>query len=275
MKDVKSFSFSYFAFSILSILLYLNTKAQTNLICNGGFEDYVFPPGANLAPQSQVPCWSTSSSMGMIEVWTDVLNPTPFEGRQFVEINAFGHDTLYQDFSVSGAGGLLIKFAHRGRNGVDVMGVQVGPVGGPYTVLGQYADPDSVWGYHSASYTIPSGAFSNFRIKLYSIATSGNMASMGNFLDSVTVIASTTSIDEHLLAGTCIYPNPANDVIHIKNIPVGTSLSIFDVTGKIVHKSITETGETHINTNSFAEGTYFVQLKNNEVLTNKKLIINR
>lgn len=270
---MKKFTGIYF---ILSVFFCLNTKAQTNLICNGGFEDYIFSSGANLAPQSQVPCWSTSSSMGMIEVWTDVLNPTPFQGRQFVEINAFGHDTLYQDFSLSGASDLLIKFAHRGRNGVDVMGVQVGPVDGPYTFLGQYADPDSVWGYHSASYTIPSGYLTNnFRIKLYSISVADNMASMGNFLDSLTVVTSTTSIDENFLAGTFIYPNPAKDVIHIKNIPVGTSLSIFDVTGKIVHKSITEAKEIHINTSNFADGIYFVQLKNDETLTNKKLIINR
>jgi hypothetical protein len=86
---------------------------------------------------------------------------------------------------------------------------------------------------------------------------------------------STMSVDTHTHSNILLYPNPANDVVTIDNIPDNSIINIYDITGKLVYTSQTDT-QTVINIADFANGIYLVQLvSNNQQQTVKKLVINR
>lgn len=72
-----------------------------------------------------------------------------------------------------------------------------------------------------------------------------------------------------------VYPNPANDFITISNIPVGSSIKIFDVTGKIIWNTSESTQKISINTSAFTNGIYTVYIINNKIMAAKKIVINR
>lgn len=85
-------------------------------------------------------------------------------------------------------------------------------------------------------------------------------------------VLSTTS--NALKTGVLIYPNPVKDILSIKTINSKvqiTSLSIFNVTGKLILKSNTS---KHINTSSFSPGIYILKIESKEGdVLNKKLVI--
>ena len=155
-----------------------------NFICNGGFDNTFIT--SSVTQLTLVPCWNTMESDGKMEVWACNFNSVPcYNGIQFVELNANGPSTMYQDFNVSAGVGLTIGFAHRGCAGTDTMGVAIGPVGGPYTSLGKWGDGTTAWGYYTTNYT--TGSAGSYRILFTPIYWAGNNPAIGNFLDSVSV----------------------------------------------------------------------------------------
>jgi len=72
-----------------------------------------------------------------------------------------------------------------------------------------------------------------------------------------------------------VYPNPANESVTITNIPSGSTVSVRDVTGKIIYNSEVEQSTTIINTENFVNGVYFVTIENNGNTTNVKLVVNK
>lgn len=85
-----------------------------------------------------------------------------------------------------------------------------------------------------------------------------------------------TSIGDRVLtAQVNLYPNPAERVVTIEHIPVGTRLTVSDVAGREVYYiKATEEYQT-IYTGDWPRGVYFIQLENNHGSVNKKLIISR
>jgi hypothetical protein len=72
-----------------------------------------------------------------------------------------------------------------------------------------------------------------------------------------------------------IYPNPANEIVNISNIPIGSTLNITDITGKTVFNSTIITDQTTISTRDFVNGIYFIRVENNGIVSNKKLVVNK
>lgn len=162
-------------------------SAQCNLLCNTDFENIPSINSYSVINASQVPCWGTTASDQMIEVWHSGFNSVPsYSGSYFIELNANMVSTLYQDFVATPGTTVNISFAHRGRQGIDVMDVVLGPVGGPYTSLGTYSDGNMAWGYYTTSYIIPTGVGNNFSLRFNSISAAGG-ASSGNFLDAISI----------------------------------------------------------------------------------------
>ena len=66
-----------------------------------------------------------------------------------------------------------------------------------------------------------------------------------------------------------IYPNPSNDVIHIKNIKPNNTIRIFDLTGK----QLLQSSESEVNISKLNSGLYQVLIidENNITVANKKL----
>ncbi|MDY0217194.1 MAG: T9SS type A sorting domain-containing protein [Bacteroidales bacterium] len=59
-----------------------------------------------------------------------------------------------------------------------------------------------------------------------------------------------------------IFPNPTSDIIFIKDIEVGTQLSIYASNGTLVHRSVAHDENTQVNVSNFSNGTYILKMKN-------------
>jgi gliding motility-associated-like protein len=165
-------------------------SAQCNLLCNTDFEDnqVTTPGGIAIVDASLIPCWQTTANDNQIEVWNNGFNGVAsYSGSQFLELNAYMVSTIFQNFTVAPGTALTIEFAHRGRDGVDVLSLDIGPVGGPYVTLGSYADDNTAWGYYSVSYTIPTNLGNLYSLRFNSVSSAGGNPAIGNFLDAVSV----------------------------------------------------------------------------------------
>lgn len=180
-----------FVLLLLSLLLIVRSaRAQgCNLLCNENFENAIVtnPGGYATVDASQVPCWQTTAPDNAIEVWNSGFSGVPaYSGSQFIELNANFASTLFQNYTVIPGTNLLISFAHRGRAGTDVMDVEIGPVGGPYTNLGSFSD-GMAWGYYTVAYTVPNNLGTNFTLRFAAISTATGNPTVGNFLDAISV----------------------------------------------------------------------------------------
>jgi gliding motility-associated-like protein len=157
--------------------------------CNGSFETPsatgIYP---NMVSENLVTCWDTSAADGIIELWPspNYENVVAYEGNNFIEMNGNSIDTFTQDFTTSPGAQLTISFAHRGRQGTDVVGVEIGPTGGSYVSLGNFSDGQT-WALHNVNYTVPSSGGNNYTIRFVSISSAGGSTTVGNFLDAVSV----------------------------------------------------------------------------------------
>jgi gliding motility-associated-like protein len=173
---------------ILFFLFSSQTYSQCNLLCNTDFENNQITTSLIIFDAINVPCWGTTAADNQIEVWTSgSLGVPSYSGNQFVELNANVVSTLYQNFTTLPGTSLSISFAHRGRSGVDVMSVSIGPVGGPYTTLGTFSDGNTAWGYYTASYLVPVGLGNNYSLRFNSVSAAGGNQSIGNFLDAINI----------------------------------------------------------------------------------------
>lgn len=71
-----------------------------------------------------------------------------------------------------------------------------------------------------------------------------------------------------------IYPNPAKETAIIGNLASGSTLTITDITGKVVYSTFINKEQVIINTSEFENGVYIVQIANNHAVYNKKLVVN-
>ncbi|WP_412476438.1 fibronectin type III domain-containing protein [Flavobacterium sp. TBRC 19031] len=170
------------------------TPVGTNF-CNGSFENPAtsgaFP---NMLNESAVPCWETSAPDGILEVWPQGFeSAVAYQGTQLIEINGNSTATVFQDFTTYPGAELQISFAHKGRWGNDVVRVEIGPVGGPYTSLGQFNDGNAAWVFHTLNYTVPTSGGSNYSLRFVSVSSSGGDPTVGNLLDAVSVTSTECS----------------------------------------------------------------------------------
>lgn len=72
-----------------------------------------------------------------------------------------------------------------------------------------------------------------------------------------------------------VSPNPATDyfTIYTNAGENNYSLSIKDITGKLVYKYLTENSETTVNTSGYGKGVYIIELSEGNKISRKKLII--
>ena len=71
-----------------------------------------------------------------------------------------------------------------------------------------------------------------------------------------------------------IYPNPGDDVLYFQlNNGNIQSLSILDLSGRLIYHSNTEHKVQEVSTNNFAEGTYMILVETNSNIISRKVII--
>ncbi len=72
-----------------------------------------------------------------------------------------------------------------------------------------------------------------------------------------------------------IYPNPSNGIFKV-NLPSNNkvvNISITDITGKVVYKSVVNGANTYIDLSNNPQGIYLLKLEMNEEIINKKIIL--
>lgn len=72
-----------------------------------------------------------------------------------------------------------------------------------------------------------------------------------------------------------IFPNPAKGSATIANLPSGSIIKIFDMTGRTVFNITAKNNQEKIDTSNLANGVYVVQVTNKKSVINRKLIINK
>lgn len=155
---------------------------------NGGFEAPVIPNASvSMTPQAQVPGWSTTDSLGQVELWSSGFNGVQAAaGRQFAELNANSASRLFQDVATTPGQTLSWSLKHRGRTGTDVMRVVIGTPTGTLIQNGpNLSDGTGAWGTHTGTYTVPAGQTVT-RFGFEAVSSAGGNASVGNFLDDIT-----------------------------------------------------------------------------------------
>lgn len=72
-----------------------------------------------------------------------------------------------------------------------------------------------------------------------------------------------------------IYPNPANDVVTVSNIPETATLVITDMTGKKLYQTTNSKTKETISTTRFANGIYMIHINHSGISVTQKLVVNK
>lgn len=93
---------------------------------------------------------------------------------------------------------------------------------------------------------------------------------------TVTISSASAGVDENLLPGVNIYPNPATEFISI-NAVNGVNvdaITVYDMMGKVVYiNNISISGQDNIPAESWAKGTYNVQLRSSGKTITTKIVL--
>lgn len=151
------------ALGLFAAPVVLAAPAGAFSLINGGFEDpdiaFANQAGTgpaqgyptSIVPDSRVPGWSTTDSTGRIEIWKQNIfssalqrnTPPAYEGSQYAELNSSESASLFQDVVGIPAGSLVgYELAHRGRDGLDTMNLEIIDLGADNTPSGSGANAD-------------------------------------------------------------------------------------------------------------------------------------
>ena len=72
------------------------------------------------------------------------------------------------------------------------------------------------------------------------------------------------------------YPNPARDIVHVQCTVDDAQLTVTDMNGKVVYAvEGTHTGTIELNVSGWSAGVYFVNLRDNDKVITKKLVVTK
>jgi hypothetical protein len=163
---------------------------------NGGFDEND-PPGDFTYfafPEDQVAGWETTASDGKIEIWDSGFNNVDsYEGDFHAEINGNEAAMLFQKIKVEEGDVLTWEIAHRGRDGKDSMYIYVGPVDEEPELNASVQTDNDAWKTYRGEYWVSSNVDSVF-LGFKAGATASNSATVGNFIDFVSLVIVDTKI---------------------------------------------------------------------------------
>jgi hypothetical protein len=71
-------------------------------------------------------------------------------------------------------------------------------------------------------------------------------------------LQSTASLNDFDNGQVVLYPNPAQNIIHIKNLSGNKTIRIFDINGRLVHQ--TKTASNTLSIAGLNQGFYFLEI---------------
>ena len=94
--------------------------------------------------------------------------------------------------------------------------------------------------------------------------------------DSIHIeMKNTIGMDEWQKANVLLYPNPADEVVHIE-LPTCTGevkVNIYDLNGTVVKQVISDIHTMQIPVGDLPSGQYIIQLHNDQTILQKKIVI--
>lgn len=78
-------------------------------------------------------------------------------------------------------------------------------------------------------------------------------------------------IDVYAVSSISVYPNPARSLLYIRGAGVGQTLSIYDISGRLISSRIIKGDNEYIDVAALLQGTYMIELSNqgNRIWTGK------
>jgi len=106
-------------------------------------------------------------------------------------------------------------------------------------------------------------------------AANGNGGTTGDVIYTTELSVSQQHVglsDDILAQEINIYPNPADEFVNIDS-PLGSAITIFDMSGRIVDNIENTNSEIKINLNTYNSGLYTILITNDGSVATKKLIV--
>jgi hypothetical protein len=185
----------------LFTLVLMSGFANANLIVNGGFENNAVNDGKwKWYASSNVDGWEGDN----IEIWDSLNGVHAYEGENHAELNAHpgtGHAfTIFQTFATVANESYNLSFAYRARsNNDEAFLVEV--MAGTAIVFTELVDDHitSGWKVFNAMFTA-----TDTTAKLSFTSVSPSTATVGNFIDDVSVVSAPGALILFLLGGSLV-----------------------------------------------------------------------
>ena len=131
----------------------------------------------------------------------------------------------------------------------------------------------SIATYHN-TLTLKKGAVAAFPADLTSLSNLGIVLTQNDYNMPDNIICLVTGINSKLKKELAsVYPNPANSAINITLTQAGNNeITITDLNGRVMYQKNTSFLNSAISLANFANGVYFVSVKNNNQVDNLKFV---
>ncbi len=242
-----------------------NSRADTNLIVNGSFEDPDI--GWSFGTFYNIPGWSATTGVGF-EIQHSCAG-SPYDGAQLIELDSYSNATMLQTITVEPGTSYALRFFYSPRPDVSqesnpvelwIDNVLIDTISG-------YCTGDTDWQLYQYQTTAMSTSMSvEFR-------GAGFSEGLGGYLDNVSLVAGEGTVGaEEPPASFCLdapYPNPFNPVTTLTYaLPQSchARLSVLDMAGRevtLLAQGLQESG-THsvsFNASGLPSGMYVAHLE--------------
>jgi hypothetical protein len=106
----------------------------------------------------------------------------------------------------------------------------------------------------------------------YSTATWTNIDATASFSENCASVGIDAAVETSFVFD--VYPNPANELIHVASLPVGANVYVSDLSGKLVYSSVAYGEQITINTSNFDAGLYLISVNQNGAYSTLKFVVN-
>lgn len=120
------------------------------------------------------------------------------------------------------------------------------------------------------SYTIANGLADNLVIRLAEDLNGEIWIATGN---GVSKLNGALSVEDYTELNMSIAPNPASDFIEVRTEEQCDLIRVLNTQGQVIYEQIPESTTTSIETNTFSQGIYFIQVSSENNTSCRKLII--
>lgn len=205
--------------------------------------------------------WSSASETSTTVIASPAVVPTARFRSNQTQTGFIGYMDLYVDLSTGGEGGRVITFDYRNHTGTDKLDVLLSTDGGTtFSSLGSTLEKATTW--TPKTFT----TFSKASTAIVRFLGTGDFALTNQddvFFDNLKIdVDPTLAVSEVKKTTVSIYPNPFADVLNISDVKNVKSVSVIDVSGRLV-KTVGNP-DSSIQLRELRPGTYMIIIDMND-----------